>query len=351
MLKDLTIIKQLLSWMSALAIFTVSPLCNAQNPVTVKALAVHYGVNIQYSYQVSNHTLARSIVTVHIGDGGEQAPNPAIIANMQPELSVFPVGSYWGPPTTSGDQLGTSLRLGGVFSSPAGWSASILGYEETTNFSVNWDRVDPLDPGILPGQSYNFSVMVPATNSEPLSKYFSLGDLAYLNGHFTVGFDSDKATDEGPLDWNYTGPIVLIDTTPPSLTVTLTPSTLPSHGKHVPITATITAKDDYDPAPEIKLESITPSELVAPGDIRDASLGTDDRQFMLMAESKGMKKAARFYTVIYSATDASGNKATASATVTVAHDERGHDEHGNDEHRDDKDKKDKNDRDEHKRDH
>jgi hypothetical protein len=41
----------------------------------------------------------------------------------------------------------------------------------------------------------------------------------------------------------------------------------------------------------------------------------------LAAKSAGTNLAGRIYTVTYSATDASGNKATASATVTVPHDQ------------------------------
>ena len=90
--------------------------------------------------------------------------------------------------------------------------------------------------------------------------------------------------------------------------------------KASPSTANISVKDDYDPAPEIKLESITANELIEAEDIRDARLGTDDRQFMLKAKSEGKNKAGRIYTVTYSATDASGNRAVATATVTVRHD-------------------------------
>lgn len=93
-------------------------------------------------------------------------------------------------------------------------------------------------------------------------------------------------------------------------------------GKLVPIVATITVKDDYDPAPEIKLESITANEPLESEDIKDAQIGTDDRQFKLKAEREGKNKAGRIYTVTYSATDGSGNKATATATVVVPHDER-----------------------------
>jgi hypothetical protein len=141
---------------------------------------------------------------------------------------------------------------------------------------------------------------------------------AYLTGHFSAGYADGKEP------WYYNSVMEKVDVTPPTITVTLSPNILRSNEKLVPITATITVKDDYDPLPEIKLESITPNELSEPDDIRDASLGTDDRQFLLKAERNGKNKTGRIYTVIYSATDASGNIATASATVTVPHDEREH---------------------------
>ncbi len=113
-----------------------------------------------------------------------------------------------------------------------------------------------------------------------------------------------------------------IDNTPPALSVTLSPNTLwPQNDKLMPVTATITVKDDYDPEPEIKLESITASEALADGDIQDAKLGSDDRSFSLVAKRAGNNLAGRIYTVTYSATDASGNKATTSATVAVPHDQ------------------------------
>jgi hypothetical protein len=102
----------------------------------------------------------------------------------------------------------------------------------------------------------------------------------------------------------------------------LTPATLwPPNDKLVPVTATITVKDDYDPEPEIKLESITANELLDAHDIQDAQFVTDDRSFSLAAKRAGNNMAGRIYTVTYSATDASGNKATASAIVTVPHDQ------------------------------
>ena len=317
MKENRTIFKPVLGWMSVLAIIIVSPLCYAQDPVTVKALAVHYGGNIQFSYQVSNQTQARGIVSVSIGNRGEQPPDPVNPANAQPELTIYPTGSYWGPPIAHGDNRGETPRLGGTYTSPPGWHGGILEYGETTNFSVDWNRDlngTKISPAIQPGQTFNFGVTVPF-NDDPRSPY-SMSDLAYLTGHFTVRFnDNEKAA-------TYTGSIVPIDTTPPTLTVTLSPATLwPPNNKLMPVSASITVKDDYDPEPEIKLESITSSEVLAADDIQGAQLGTDDRSFSLAAKRAGNNMAGRIYTVTYSATDASGNKATASATVTVPHDQ------------------------------
>jgi hypothetical protein len=334
MIKNITISKRMLNWISTLAIITVSPLGYAQGPVTVKALAVHYAGNIQYSYQVSNQTRARSIVSVSIGNRGVQPADPVYATNAQPELLIYPTGSYWGLPIAFGDNRGETPRLGGTYTSPPGWTGGILEYQESGNFSVDWhldDSNTKTYPVIQPGQTLNFGVAVP-THDDPRSVY-TMSDPAYLSGHFTVGFDYNEVTDEDPAFWKYTGSIVPIDTTPPSLTVSLSPSTLwPPNDKLVSVTAVITVTDDYDPSPEIKLESITANEPLEAEDIQDASFGTDDRNFKLRAERKGKeddhkqtdrgtKQLGRIYTVTYSATDASGNKSTASATVTVPHDQ------------------------------
>ena len=134
--------------------------------------------------------------------------------------------------------------------------------------------------------------------------------------------DNNTKNPDGKIVTSVEIPFTKVDITPPTLTVTLTPATLwPPNNKQVPVTATITVKDDYDPEPEIKLESITSSEVLAADDIQGAQLGTDDRSFSLAAKRAGTNMAGRIYTITYSATDASGNKATASAIVTVPHDQ------------------------------
>ena len=121
------------------------------------------------------------------------------------------------------------------------------------------------------------------------------------------------------------------DVTPPTLELAVDPSVLwPPNHKLVQITPAITVTDDTDPNPTVALTLVTTNE----GDETntydpdyDATLGDghtlDDIQIVdgniyLRAERSGTG-TGRVYTLIYTATDASGNTATASATVTVPH--------------------------------
>jgi hypothetical protein len=158
----------------------------------------------------------------------------------------------------------------------------------------------------------------------------------YIKGSFKVGLDTGK---EIKYVW---GTLEREDTTPPTLTVTLSPSTMPANGRMMPITATITVKDDYDPAPAVQLEAIMSNEVVDKDDVKGAEPGTLDRQFQLKAAHTEGNHAGRIYTVVYTATDGSGNKTTASATVNVPHEAKGHDDR--------RDERNKKDRDDHRRD-
>jgi endo-1,4-beta-xylanase len=118
--------------------------------------------------------------------------------------------------------------------------------------------------------------------------------------------------------------VKVVDTTPPQLSVTVSPSVLwsPNH-KLVKIKATIVATDTCDANPAIRLVSISSNEPDnglgdgdQPRDIQGAQFGTDDRQFELRNERSG-KGTGRIYTITYAATDASGNKTVRQATVTV----------------------------------
>ena len=122
--------------------------------------------------------------------------------------------------------------------------------------------------------------------------------------------------------------INVIDTTPPNLFVTVSPTSIwPPNHQMKDIIATIIVSDICDPTPVISLVSIESNEPDdAPGgsdgntvnDIQNADMGTDDREFQLRAE-RNSHGSGRIYTITYSATDASGNYDIATATVTVPH--------------------------------
>ena len=283
----------------AIALFTYADSYAA--PVTVMGLGIHYGGNVQYTYRVTNNTQTGEITEFSVGKEGDN-PNDDVA-----ELTLYPLNSYNGSPNTYGDQIGTSQRLGGVFNTPSGWGVTIQGYEESNYFSLDWLRDYPNSTGMLPGQTLTFGVTVPPK--------YKLGDThtflnqSYLLGHFTASFGSDPGIPGVPPSGEYTGLITKLDTTPPVLSFTLNPAATAAiqRGQMVAINALISVTDDYDPAPEIKLESITSNETLGAADVQGASLGTDDRNFSVLATS--YLPVGRVYVITYSATDASGNTA------------------------------------------
>jgi hypothetical protein len=141
-------------------------------------------------------------------------------------------------------------------------------------------------------------------------------------GAFGVGL---KVSD-GLLSAMCSATVKVQDTTPPKLTVSLSPDELwsPNH-KLVNISANVVATDTCDVSPTVRLVSITSNEPDNGkgdgntfGDIQGASFGTEDYAFQLRGERSGTG-GGRTYTVTYEVEDASGNKSTATALVTVPH--------------------------------
>jgi hypothetical protein len=133
-------------------------------------------------------------------------------------------------------------------------------------------------------------------------------------------------------DWWDSAPattdINVVDTTPPALTVTLTPTVLwPPNHQMVRITATVNVTDSCGGAPpEVVLVSIVsdqpdngPGDGNTVNDIQDAQIETFDTSFLLRAERAGGDPAGRIYTITYKATDSSGNETFVSKTVHVPH--------------------------------
>ena len=120
--------------------------------------------------------------------------------------------------------------------------------------------------------------------------------------------------------------VVVRDTTPPNLSLQLSPNSLwPPDHKMIPIVSTIAVSDICDASPKAKLVSITSNESDnglgdgdTSNDIQGATIGKDDRSFLLRAERAG-NRTGRVYTITYQASDASSNTSTVSKQVTVPH--------------------------------
>ena len=123
--------------------------------------------------------------------------------------------------------------------------------------------------------------------------------------------------------------VTVIDSTPPTLSVSLSPNTLwPPNHKMVEINASVEVYDSCDNNPSVTLVSITSNEADdAKGDghtsddIQGADWGTNDREFSLRAERAGMG-TGRVYTVTYQAMDKASNASEATAEVTVSHNQK-----------------------------
>lgn len=303
--------------------------------VRLQVYGTHQGDNIIYSYKLinnSNETLQHFVLgsTYSVEDKGEY-----------PQLERLPTGWDYGRES----ETGTAIILSPTSTSqPPYWTSNVYGQQESGNYYLEWGTApDGKAYAILPGQSLaGFSVTVPLMDNELTPhRYSATGpNDRYLRGNFKVSYWDSSKNDLK----NVWGSVEIADTTAPTLSVTLSPDTLHQNGKHVPISATMMVKDDYDPQPDIKLLSITANEPMDKDDIK-AKLFTDDRHFLLKAEHDGKSHAGRIYTVTYVASDGSGNRTIVSSTVTVPHDNRAHEDR-----HDEKGKKDKNDRNEHGRD-
>lgn len=253
-------------------------------PPAVTVSAQHYGGLIVYNYRLINNSLY-AISSVQIGYDVSKAQTPN---NYGYELLSYPSGT-----------VGQGIPLASV-TSPALWEALFIEPEETPEGSIEWSVIDANSPRLAAGQAL-------AGMSIKLDKM----DHSYLASHATISFSNSVTPRISVL-------IQRLDTTPPALTITPTPAstTLAQRGQLVPINVTIATKDNYDPAPEIKLVSITANEVLAPSDIQGAAIGTDDRSFSLKA-ARTNPAMVRTYTLTYSATDASGNTSTASVALPV----------------------------------
>jgi hypothetical protein len=131
-----------------------------------------------------------------------------------------------------------------------------------------------------------------------------------------------NATDQAGNTGSDNVTVKVIDTTPPQLNVTATPSDLwPPDHTYVEVKVNATAFDICDPSPKITFVSIKsnePDNGLGDGNTVNDIVIINDFTFDLRAERSGTG-SGRTYTITYMATDASNNTATVSVMVTVPH--------------------------------
>jgi len=306
-----------------LSIFGIAGVAHAQPlakdaGVRILGYGIHYGGNIVYNYKVVNSG-TKTVIGFVIGDEFDSEEN-----YDYPQLIRLPLGWSYGEKGETGREI---LLTPGSTTQPTGWQSKVYGQQESDQSYLEWNSYTGSGSrlfAVQPGQSMaGFSVTVPLEDNNldlPMvtgQPVYTGPDENYLKGSFkaTIDYDIHDANSKIEKTW---GSIESEDITPPTLTVTLSPNTLwPANDMLVPITATISVKDDYDPQPEVELVSIMANEILGANDGKDVQPGTDDRQFQLLAKRPGANVAGRIYTVTYSATDGSGNMTTASTTVSV----------------------------------
>lgn len=278
-------------WMHMAALLAVGLLAfSAHAAVTVKVYQAAEGGGTRYSYRVINDS-NQAIVGVKIGFD---------YLHGEPQLVATPRG--W----TLADGIPPSS-----VTSPPGWVPRLVTTEETDYVNLEWTSDNGPQYDIAPGATKTGFSIVLATPSS-----------AYRTANFDVVF-GNSTHQYGVMQLDTEPPPPPTDTTPPSLSVSLTPATLwPVNRKLVTVTATISVSDDSDPNPVVRLVSITCNESLEAGDVSGAATGADDREFSLRAWRTGQRKEGRVYTVTYDATDLAGNRTTRTATVTVPHDQR-----------------------------
>ena len=151
-----------------------------------------------------------------------------------------------------------------------------------------------------------------------------LGTEADLNYVFTLGTHvlTLSATDDSGNTGTDTVTIEAVDTTPPEINVSVAPDIIwPPNHKYADVETVVTVHDAVDPSPSVVLVSVTSNEAdngKGDGNTTNDIVILGDTSFKLRAERSG-KGQGRVYTITYKATDASGNSAEASVTITVPH--------------------------------
>jgi hypothetical protein len=231
---------------------------------------------------------------------------------------LFPVGSTTVTLTVSDSQFNATdtvnITVLADTTSPIANAGPDVTVEVGAQVSLNGTATDNVSTRFNFTWSMNGTILKTETNvtTTVLTYNFSLGaHIVTLN-----------ATDEAGNTGSDNVTVTAVDTTPPEITATATPSVLwPPNHKCVEVKVSVTASDNAGPSPTITFVSIVsnePDNGKGDGNTVNDMIKSDDFTFNLRAERSG-SSSGRIYTITYKATDASGNFAVATATIEVPH--------------------------------
>ena len=194
----------------------------------------------------------------------------------------------------------------GTLGGPFGLASAISGEGQIAGYMT--DPATNMNHGFA-WENGNLTLLDPLSG-DPLSVALGMNGTGEIVG---ISSQSDTAIGRA-VSWT-----LVSDTTPPELTVSVSPGVLwPPNHNYVTVQATFTATDEVDPTPTVTVEvtSNEPDNGSDDGNTVNDIVIVDQDTFQLRAERCGVG-SGRIYTIAYTATDASGNSATQSATVTV----------------------------------
>jgi hypothetical protein len=197
--------------------------------------------------------------------------------------------------------------------------------------------VDTIPPEVDAGPDVTVEAGIPATLHGSATDICSTEfDFVWSEDGVVLGTEQDlmytfnlgthvvmlNATDMGGNTGTDTVVVTAVDTTPPEISVTVTPNILwPPNHKYADVEVTVTASDNIDPSPAVTFVSMAsnePENGKGDGNTSNDIMKTGDFAFKLRAERSGTG-SGRVYTITYKATDASGNYALGSVTIEVPH--------------------------------
>ena len=243
------------------------------------------GTQLQDALSGSTYSVATGSVAVTLGarSGVVLLPSPASVDLIAPVASV----SIVPPPNGSGFNDTSPVTVNLTATDTGGSGVSQLRY---------WVNQGPTN--VAPGASASFNLTGPGTFVVNVRAVDNAGNISALVSR-----------------------TVKIDLTPPTVTCSVSPSSLwPPNGKLVPVTATVTVTDAISGPAGFTLISATSNEPPVGDSIQGFVIGTPSIHGSMKAERNGSGNG-RVYTLTYQGMNNAGLSATCSVTVTVPHDQ------------------------------